>query len=159
MISQDHLEVFINIAEYDQEYEKYLTDGPRPPTPPKFDLTIRPGAPHSQDAGAAQPPRPATPALSGKASSSGGAPDTPSRSTPKKLADKFKRIARRGGKKEDTAKDNNSKAPPDQIPQDGSRLAPGFLTMESYGPWSVNNHADLQNLCQVLIALSLYLSK
>lgn len=173
MISQDHLEIYINIGEYDQEYAKYLEQTPGLPNPPKFDLPIRPASSHSQrpassysqrpgsghnrTADARQPDRTSTPLSKTTASSSEqGTPATPSRTggALKDIKDMIKNL-KSGGK----GKDKAGKSATDQPPLDDDMPGAGFLTMHSYGPWSVDNPSDLQNLCKVLIALSVYLSR
>lgn len=34
-----------------------------------------------------------------------------------------------------------------------------FMHMRSYGPWRVNERRDLKHVCEILLALSLYLAK
>lgn len=125
MISQDHVEVYIIIAEYDREYEHYLE---------------------------------------GTASTPEGSilQESSSASPMKKLLAKF-RGHRKGTAAGIAVQTEGRSEGPTSNPEQSTRPTPegtnGFLMMNSYGPWDITQREDLGNLCHVVIALSLYLSR
>lgn len=158
MISQDHSEVYINIAEYDKAYERYLEGNTSPP-PSRLqsNLISRLG---SGAQSAPQPSRPFTNAAQAPL-------NVPPASPPPASAAKspLKRIVKAMTPKPSKAERKKTKPKPDvswmaMAPgPPRARDTAGFLVMRSYGPWTTTQPDDMGHLCHVLIALSLRLSR
>ncbi|KAI1122600.1 hypothetical protein F5Y10DRAFT_253746 [Nemania abortiva] len=151
IISQDHEEVYITIAEYDNEYQQFISG--------RSQLTSRPPAAAAGLSTPSKPPRTGTRSTS--ITTTGNTGGLPVPVTPRRP---IKPTRRRGRNKESTManflRDKTGAQANTASGLKSSRgTEEGFLVMSSYGPWSMRSSRDLQYLCRDLMALSLYLSR
>lgn len=150
MISQDHREIYITIAEYDSQYEEFL----QPTAPPVRQPVFVQSGGYAGPSKVSRPPTPANLSTSTSASSQSIRPP-PKKSvtgTPlKSMRDAVAKLTLTGTK--------TTSGPESSTTTSASGGTGGFLVMRSFGPWDITQPQDLGNVCKALIALTLHLSQ